>query len=310
MKKQVFALFAVTALSGCVQPAQSAHTAPVAQPGQMAMQQPMGMVPAQGMPMAAPVNSYQNNNAATMALFSKTLSELDAMRDRLRRTEKAMVRLDRRMQLLERNELTRMSDESPAAMPAPASSFAPPAQQQPRQNFRPMSFNNTPAPQQVSSAPRNLTPQPNFQQVAFNNTSVSAPARAVLQPAAPRQPQVDRVSANTAINTGLPSLADKTPQNTVADTSVSIWTVNYQNGKVWPSRDQLLAARDVVESLTAGQPVALFARGANPSSREFRDRVKALSRYLGQVANLDSVPIASMSAGHLDTDTIEILATK
>ena len=82
----------------------------------------------------------------------------------------------------------------------------------------------------------------------------------------------------------------------------------------WPDRTQLPSSRDVVESLRQSGAlnngtVTLYARGKNANAVEFRERVKALSRYLSKVSSLDSVPIAAMPAPHLDDQTIEILVT-
>jgi hypothetical protein len=120
-----------------------------------------------------------------------------------------------------------------------------------------------------------------------------------------------------AVRNGLPSLADPAPAATrtlqQGNTDVAIWTVRYDADKIWPERDQLPSSRDVVEALrrsgSGNGTLTLYARGKNANAVEFRERVKALSRYLSKVSSLDSVPIAAMAAPHLDDQTIEILAT-
>ena len=107
---------------------------------------------------------------------------------------------------------------------------------------------------------------------------------------------------------GLPSLADGPAA--AARGEVAIWAITYPSqDKVWPERDQLAASRQVVEALRQGEVYTVYARGNRPSSKVFRERVRALSRYLGRVAGQESVPIASLPAEHLGDDTIEIMVT-
>jgi hypothetical protein len=108
----------------------------------------------------------------------------------------------------------------------------------------------------------------------------------------------------------LPSLADEKSRQTKDDAGLAVWTVRYEQGKVWPARAQLPGSREVVSTLRDGRPVALYARGAQPTSKEFRERVRALSRYLSKVADMENVPISTLPADHLDADTIEIFATR
>ena len=246
----------------------------------------------------------QQQGAAAQGNASELASEVNVMRERVRRVERALVRLDRRMQLIERNELSRMSGSSMEGASTP----------EVQNGFQPMSYNQ---PQKLPALKPVATPQAQqanagYQRVGYQNANVNAnindgmitsslgvAPKAAPQPAAQQQ---------TAFASGLPSLADDT--NKAADHNVSIWTISYENGKVWPNRKQLPASRDVIESLNSGKPVALFARGASPSSREFRERVRAISKYLSKVADVDNLPIASMSADHLDKDTIELIATQ
>lgn len=304
MKKTLTVLsfgFAVIALSGC----SHANNGYYATPSMNSMGHPMEMntqhsgynmqqqQPMQQMPMAG----YADTSSS-----EKVSNEVNVLRERLRRLERAMVRLDRRMQLIERNELSRMSGSVMEGASTPS----------PQGSFQPMSYGSpkTMAPQLPSLAP---VPTPSaqgqtarFQPVGYgqvNNQQITSSLGV-----APKK--VSQTSTRMAADGygRLPSLADDAEQQ--KEHNVAIWTISYENGKVWPNRNQLPSSRDVIESLNSGEPVALFARGAKPSSREFRERVRAISKYLSKVTEIDNLPIASMSAKHLDGDTIELLATQ
>lgn len=237
------------------------------------------------------------NGQANTGNLNQLTSEMTILRERVIRMERAIVRLDRRMQLIERNELSRMSGQTMQGAMTPATQGA----------FQPMSYQKKNAEPQTLSA----VPTPKARQYA-NYQPVSYPAQAEKITSslgvAPKQPQSYTPNATPkSAFSGLPSLADT--QQDADDHKVSIWTINYQQGKVWPHRNQLPASRDVVESINSGKAVALFARGVNPSSKEFRDRVRAISKYLSKVTDTDQISIASMSAKHLDGDTIELLAS-
>ena len=232
---------------------------------------------------------YQAMEAATLEL-----------KERLERVEKAMLRLDRRMQLVERNELNRMS----AGPQASAGGYT-------------ATTEVTMSDEQAAMRALNIGPgdaESGFRPVASRNEGITS----ALQ-AAPSLRSADVYTPGTpmqlASRNGLPSLADPAPVQSRSlqpgNAQVAIWTVRYDTSKVWPDRTQLPASRDVVEALrTNGSgKLTLYARGKNANGVEFRERVKALSRYLSKVSSLDSVPIAAMAAPHLDDETIEILAT-
>lgn len=278
----------------------------------------------QPMPMAASIE-----DGKMQVMHSQVMGEMNSVRERLRRVERAMIRLDRRMQLVERNELGRMNGE-------PVSSFQNNGNNLPNPDvnslFKPMNFQQAqPAQQQyVQQHPVKVPGQyPAVQPVMPQNNGYVQQQGARMMPMAyngsAQQGQITsslqaapiNVAAKTELSTqkrqafaGLPSLADTTEDKKSDDASVAIWTIGYDTRKIWPARDQLTGSREVVEALRAEKPVALFARGARPASKEFRERVRALSRYLSRVSNKDSIPIASLPAEHLDGDTIEILATK
>lgn len=230
------------------------------------------------------------------------------LKERLERVEKAMLRLDRRMQLVERNELNRMGTPAQTSQSNAAATYAAatggseeqaamralnigPGQNDDGGDYRPVASRN----ETITSA---LQAAPSLASNSFGNTADAAPVQ-------------------VASRAGLPSLADPAPVASRSiqqgNTDVAIWTVKYDANKIWPDRTQLPSSRDVVESLRrsgAGNgTLTLYARGKNANGVEFRERVKALSRYLSKVSSLDSVPIAAMSAPHLDDQTIEILAT-
>jgi hypothetical protein len=235
-----------------------------------------------------------------VAAFQDLQSTNQNLKDRLDRVEKAMLRLDRRMQLVERNELNRMGGDQ-------QTSQAGSLQQTAMSSLGMGNVNND------DDAPAPANNRSDYRPVSSNGESLTS----VMVAPAGSPPPVESIqlASRTPVSNGLPSLADvdtgtgRTLQPGTG--SVAIWTVHYDNANVWPERDQLPSSREVVESLrqAAGSGVTITARGKNASSVQFRERVKALSRYLSKVSSLDSVPIAALSAPHLDDQTIEILAT-
>jgi hypothetical protein len=225
-------------------------------------------------------------------------NEVAKLEDRLQRVEKAALRLDRRMQLVERNELSKMNTAANDDDSAPRAADAGDT------NGAGVADNDEGAPTSIKVSGPRAGYGDGFQPVS---TPITSALQAAPRPEAAREPQAP---AQVASNQ-LPSLADPaTTSSRVPDAGdkLAIWTVHYNNDKVWPDRDQLPSSRDVVTLLREGGKATLFARGAQPNSREFRERVKALSRYLAKVSSLDSVPIAALSAPHLDGDTIEVFA--
>ena len=232
-----------------------------------------------------------------------TTEQIDSMGERVRRVERAMIRLDRRMQVIERNELAKVTglqdgnpDQQNNAMGMG--------------RFQPTSFTSSSggnyqgqqaAPFARGAAILSRTP---FGSRGHVNTQDLNSNSVMVAPLQPAQPQASRNTQATGKR--FASLADAKSDRS-ADTSVAIWTVNYNPRKIWPDRSELAASSEVVTALREGKPVSVFARGARPSSKEFRERVRALSRYLGRVSSLESVPIAAMPADHLNNDTIELL---
>lgn len=232
-------------------------------------------------------------------LEAMTTEKISQMGERVRRVERAMIRLDRRMQVIERNELAKVSglqspeQGGPTAMANPGQGRFQPT------SFNSGNFNQGQTPFARGAAILSRTPFANRGSVDTHNLNSDHVSVAPLQPAQPQASQ-------SAGGQRFASLAD-TKTDRSADTEVAIWTVNYNPRKIWPDRAELAASSEVVTALREGRPVSVFARGARPSSKEFRERVRALSRYLGRVANLESVPIAAMPADHLNNDTIELL---
>ena len=277
------ALFA----GGC-QPAGVARYAPAPYPAYDYSQQAPGMQAPQAAmqpaPYAAP--AYQALEAATLA-----------MKDRLERVEKAMLRLDRRMQLVERNELSRMGGRVSSVAPAQALQGGAAAV----------------AESDVAEALQalDLAAPEGYRPVASRGEAITSALQAA--PSLSDSSYAPSAPVQVASRGGLPSLADPAqPQarHLKAGTNdVAIWTVNYSDGKIWPERTQLPASRQVVDVLRENGKANIYARGKNASAVQFRERVKALSRYLSKVSSLDTVPIAAMAAPHLDEDTIEIVVT-
>jgi hypothetical protein len=261
-------------------------------------QAPPAPQPVQQMPMQQQAMMMDPTASALMLQQINTLGEaLNHIQERVQRVEKAMVRLDRRMQLVERNELERMSllpgMENPSGPTASLSSDTPnplPSLAQPGLQAQDFGFGR-------------MTPVSHVVGGEYNNGQVTS----ALQPYVPVQ--AGGSQAHGAVS-NLPSLADPTHVQKIKDTSLAVWTVQFEPQKIWPDRQQLPAAREVVEALRGDKPIALYARGQATTSRAFRDRVRALSRYLSKVSNLDNVPIATLPAPHLDSDTIEIFATQ
>lgn len=250
------------------------------------------------MPYPGGYPGYPNNALSTLEGNQQVLQQ------RLERIEQALLRLDKRMQLVERNELGRMSGANPAGVPT------------------------TPAlPDVVSQAPAAIPLAQTVRQAMREDwgSDILPPSLAASMAQAPETTpyasgfapvsQVDTTIRSTlqAAPNRLPSLADQTsaaagrmPQSAG---NMAIWTVRYEPGKVWPDRSQLPTSRAVVELLRNSQTVTLVARGPNPTRPEFQERVRALSRYLAKVAALETVPISTLATPQLDTDTIEVLAT-
>jgi hypothetical protein len=224
------------------------------------------------------------------------------LKQRLDRIEQALLRLDRRMQLVERNELGRMGGANPPSQPLPSydqvSEILPaatPLAQTVRQTMQTDNWGSEILPSALAQAAIPAAESPyaeGFAPVSQVDTTI----RGTLQ-AAPR----------------LPSLADATAtgQGRIPQSAgnMAIWTVRYEPEKVWPDRTQLPGSKSVVELLRKSETVTLVARGPKPTSPAFQERVRALSRYLAKVAALETVPISTMATPQLDGDTIELLAT-
>jgi hypothetical protein len=252
---------------------------------------------AEASPYQAPYQGY--GSPAFAALEGNQLQ----LKQRLDRIEQALLRLDRRMQLVERNELGRMGGANPPSQPLPiydqVSEILPaatPLAQTVRQTMRAEDNWGSeivpPALAQAAIPAAEATYAEGFAPVSQVDTTI----RGTLQ-AAPR----------------LPSLADATAtaQGRIPQSAgnMAVWTVRYEPEKVWPDRTQLPGSKSVVELLRKSETVTLVARGPKPTSPEFQERVRALSRYLAKVAALETVPISTMATPQLDGDTIELLAT-
>jgi hypothetical protein len=237
---------------------------------------------------AQPQQMFTPQNTAVQMMQSQTMSQLSGLKERVRRVERAMIRLDRRMQLIERNALSKINPE----MEGEQGTLLQPMSQHLGDGN---SFYNGGGYQQSYAA--------GFKPVAYKPAS-NKYITSSLQAAPPQQ-----VATPSTSNSMFPSLADK-EKKVVDAPEVSIWTINYEPRKIWPSREQLPGSRDVVEVLRDSEHVTLFARGMHASSKEFRDRVRAISRYLGRVAGEKSVSIAAMPDDNMNADVIEIIATK
>lgn len=282
------------AVSGCQTAGGSAYAPyPVYDYSQASGPSAAGSVPVAAQPVA-PVQTY--NPVPYQALEASALE----LKERLERVEKAMLRLDRRMQLVERNELSRMGTQTSQAEPV---------------------LNGT--EEQVAMRALNIGPGDSnaaipegFRPVSSRNESITSALQAAPGLGSSNASMSAGSSMQVATRNSLPSLADPVPTQSrslqSSNSQMAIWTVRYEPSKVWPDRAQLPSSRDVVDALResgATIPLTLYARGKNANGVEFRERVKALSRYLSKVSSLDSVPIAAMAAPHMDDQTIEILVT-
>jgi|GEM_PF-1455263 len=214
---------------------------------------------------------------------SALTAQLTELQDRLSRSERAMLRLDRRMQLVEANELSRMDGAQLG------------------------SLNDQQGIQPVALVGDNIGAQ-SFNQNLQNNGQAQLVPVATSQIGLPGQQFNNQPQQQGRALLGLPSLADRgKPESTDAAAELAVWTIRYQGNKIWPERAQLKSSRDVVSALrNSTKPVAVYARGKNTASKEFRERVRAVSRYLSKVGEKEQVPIAALPAEHLDSDTIEI----
>lgn len=267
--------------------------------------QPQTMMAQQQQQMMIPVQfqaSLGMQQQALENLKSFTTAELNGVNERVRRVERAMIRLDRRMQVVERNELARISGNEQAQFQK--SSFNPDKEQAAAPTGR--DYAQLTSPFARGAAVLSRTSFNEGRQMATRPLTTAVEGKNIS--IAPLQPVQSRGGfvADASNSNRIASLADKKTDN-AASTDVAIWTVSYDPRKIWPDRDQLSASSEVVTALRSDKPITVFARGSRPSSKEFRERVRALSRYLGRVANLESVPIAAMPAKYLNTDTIEVL---
>jgi hypothetical protein len=272
--------------------------------------------PAPVMPQNSPSHAYQPVQQTA------PLAEMQVLRERLKRAERAMLRLDKRMQLLERNELSRISgmEMNGAGTQAPSGMF------------QPMSYSETSSHLSGSATPLGMNSfqpvEPNamlqnghsaysetqgFSGAALRPVGYNLPndgmVRASLQ-AAPAQVQAAQTTTMASRTPRLPSLADDQGSDQDADKSIAVWSIAYEVGKVWPEKAQLAQSRDVIEAIRNSETTTVYARGEKPNSREFRDRVRAVSKYLSKVSNVESVPIASMPADHLGGDVVEIMVVR
>jgi hypothetical protein len=234
-------------------------------------------------------------DAAPAARLPDQNAEVMRMRERLERVERAMLRLDRRMQLVERNELGRMNGGD--------------GQMSQLEGGETLALLNGVEP--AGGAPLGREAAGGFQSVSAEADAAMPEITSTLQAAPRGRAGFQRVNEapRQVASVGLPSLADRSGGGTSAASSMPIWTVRYAEAKVWPAREQLPGSREVVDALRQPAPVVVYARGARPNSVAFRDRVKALSRYLAKVSGQETVAIAALEAPHLDADTIEIFAT-
>lgn len=217
------------------------------------------------------------------------------LRERLERVEKAMLRLDRRMQLVEKNELSRMSGQTSEL-----------SGDEERVALRSLGLGPSDVVHDAESAVEG------FRAVSSRGEAITSALQAAPRvPAFGAEGGVVQTGRQVA---GLPSLADATiaPARGAATSplaQMAIWTVKYNAEDTWPARQQLPSSKDIVDLLRQSGGMTLYARGKNANGIQFRERVKAISRYLAKVSSLDTVPIVAMAAPHLDDETIEILAT-
>jgi small-conductance mechanosensitive channel len=251
---------------------------------------------------------YQGYGSPAFAAQEQLILE---QKQRLERVEQALLRLDKRMQLVERNELGRMTGAG--AMMGPSAQVNAPAQM--AFAYPALERTATPAPMAAYPAATDDAQAASLAQSLAQTVDVAL-YQDNIQPVSNRMPDTTiRGTLQAAPNTlgnGLPSLADPRANSQAMPSSagqLAIWTVRYEPEKVWPDRDQLPASREVVDALRGSNTVTLVARGPNPTSKAFQERVRALSRYLAKVASLDTVPISTRATPGLDANTIELLAT-
>ena len=285
MMKRLLVVLPMALLAACTTTQSAFSAQPAMQPQQMAMATP---------------SPFDIHGQAIQQLQAQTTTQISSLGERVRRVERAMIRLDRRMQVIERGEMARMSG----------------AEDHVGGGFQPTSYTEA-TPNQFSQLA-----SPFSRGAAVLNRGIGTGQSPMLNALRQQQPQAGMITSalqaapqqqfSQPVGAGAPrlaSLADKTDAAADASTQVAVWSVNYQADKIWPSREELAASTQIVTALRDSQrPVTLFARGADPASREFRERVRAISRYLGRVANMDNVPIAALPAEHLGDETIEILA--
>lgn len=308
MHKHLFLLMAMCSVTACTKTTMSSSASPAypqapqvtpsiqASAGQQSVQSsPMSSSPSsqqagQGQQAAPPAYMYESAQ-------SKRVEELiNQIQDRMERLERAMVRLDRRMQLIERRELNRMSGREQEG----AADIKTSAQDMPdawRQSWA----------ENMQGGQR--TPPMNQAQYGAGMMPMSQAVTSPLQ-AAPAKRGESSLKSNSVRASGLPSLAESEKKRLPAS-EMAVWTIEYEGNEVWPSREALPDSREVVRALREedGQ-VTLFARGGDVRSRAFRERVRAISRYLSKVSSINSVPIATMESRHMDDDTIEVFATR
>lgn len=279
------------------------------------------IAPAAG-PQSAPPPMAQQQPAYSPVPYQALEASTLEMKERLERVEKAMLRLDRRMQLVERNELNRMGTTTSNNTTSNPNGYAQTSDAGLSEEQAAMrALNIGPGSQGGNQSVSLGGGNDGYRPVASRSEGITSALQAAPSLASSDFSQGyggNSAPMQVASRNGLPSLADPAPVASRSlqpgNNQVAIWTVKYEPSKIWPDRTQLPSSRDVVESLRqsgalTGGTLTLYARGKNANAVEFRERVKALSRYLSKVSSLDSVPIAAMPAPHLDDQTIEILAT-
>lgn len=261
-------------------------------------------------PMAG---QYANAYAAgyVQQLQSSQEASNMAFKERLERIERALLKLDRRMQLVERNELGRMSGAVDSATEGRTVG-----------NMSELDQGANLA--EVDTAPHRKADSIQPERVAFADRGEIVGGETVIgyregfTPVSQRDGSMPLVKsplqAGGRMVAGLPSLADplgQAPGRTLAPAgNVAIWTIKYEPSKVWPDRSQLPSSHSIVDILRNKSTATVFARGANTATPEFQERVKAVSRYLSKVSSLETLPIAAIPSPALDNNTIEILVTQ
>ncbi len=305
MHKHLFLIATMCSVTACTKTTMSSDVAPAyprapqvtphmqAYEGSAAQPAPITASPKQS--NTSPANDAEPAYMYESERDNQLHQALQQVQDRMERLERAMVRLDRRMQLLERRELGRMSgrmQEDDTMAPAAGGTSA---------SWQQSHMGNTPAEQAM--------PPMHQSQYGQGMIPMSQAITSPLQAAAREQGRTSQKS-NSVKATGLPSLAEKDKQSMPAS-EMAVWTIEYEGGEIWPAREALADSREVVQTLRENDgKVTLFARGGDVRSRAFRERVRAVSRYLSKVSSIESVPIATMEAQHMTADTIEIFATR